>query len=265
MIDTHAHLNFKAFSQDYQKVIQDNFKQGLKAVINIGSNLETSKKACQIAQEFSHCYAAIGLHPIHVEDEDFILEEFQELIKKNKDQVKAIGETGLDYYQEKYEPEEQKKVFLKHLKLAQEFNLPVVLHCRGSKTEPHDAYLDLLKILKKQVKSKGVIHCFSADWEIAQQFLDLGFYMGFTGPITFKNATPRLLKVVIQAPLNKILLETDCPFLAPEPYRGGRNEPIYIRLLAQKIAELKEISQEEVIKQTTKNAQKLFNITEKLN
>jgi TatD DNase family protein len=265
MIDTHAHLNFEAFSQDYKEVIQNNFKQGLKAVINVGSNLETSKKACQIAQEFKNCYAAVALHPIHVEDEIFVLGKYQDLIQRNKNQVKAIGETGLDYYQKTEGKDSQAEVLLKHFKLSQEFNLPIILHCRGSKTEPHDAYLDLLKIIKKELDSqllakRGVLHCFSADRVIAQQFLNLGFYLGFTGPITFKNATPELLKVVAQTPLNRILLETDCPFLAPEPYRGERNEPIYIRFMAQKIAEVKGFSFEKVVEQTTINANNLFKI-----
>ncbi len=277
MIDTHAHLNFQAFKNDYAQVIEQNFKNGLKTVINVGSNLQTSQKAIEIAKKFKNCYAAIGLHPIHVhpvksrgagakqfnrvKDEAFNREEYADLIRKNKDLVKAIGETGLDFYQTKENKEDQKEVFLKHLELAQEFNLPIILHCRGSKENPKDAYIELLKIIKdlKQIPP-GMIHCFSADWGMAQEYLNLGFFIGFTGPITFKNATPELLQVVERSPLNKILLETDCPFLAPEPYRGQRNEPVYIRFMAQKIAEIKNISFEKVVETTTKNAKKLFRL-----
>ncbi|MBL7141712.1 TatD family hydrolase [Patescibacteria group bacterium] len=268
MIDTHAHLNFQAFKDDYAQVIEQNFKNGLKAVINVGSNLQTSQKAIEIAKEFKNCYAAIGLHPIHVKDEKLDKGKYILLIKENKDLIKAVGETGLDFFRNqelKFKNEKlkslQKEVFLKHLELAQEFNLPVILHCRGSKENPKDAYIELLKIIKdlKQVP-RGVIHCFSADWGMAQEYLNLDFFIGFTGPITFKNATPELLQVVERSPLNKILLETDCPFLAPEPYRGQRNEPVYIRFMAQKIAEIKNISFEKVVETTTKNAKKLFRL-----
>ena len=261
MIDTHAHLNFKMFKNDYAQVIEHNFKQGLKAVINIGSNLETSQKAITIAQEFKNCFIAIGLHPIHVKDEEFSREKYTSLIKENKSLVKAIGETGLDFYHSEDNKDLQKRVFLQHIDLAKEFNLPVILHCRGSKEDSKNAYLELLKIIKELKEIPlGVIHCFSSNWEIAQEFLNLGFYIGFTGPITFKNAASELLQVVKKTPLNRILLETDCPFLAPEPYRGQRNEPVYVRFMAQKIAELKNISFEKVVETTTENAKELFRL-----
>lgn len=260
MIDTHAHLNFKSFEKDYQEVIKSNFEQGLKAVINIGTDLDSSKKAIQISKEFDNCYAAIGLHPIHVNKEDFVLEKYQDLIKENKENVKAIGETGLDYYQEKGFSEKQKEILLRHISLAQEFDLPLILHCRGSKEDPHKAYQDLWELVSKQKYFKGVVHCFSSNWEKAKKFLKLGSYIGFTGPITFKNSDPELLEVVDKIPLDRVLLETDCPFLAPEPYRGERNEPIYIRFMAQKIAEIKGVTFEKVVEQTTINARNLFRI-----
>ncbi len=261
MIDTHAHLNFKMFKNDYAQVIGHNFNQGLKAVINVGSNLETSKKAVKISQEFENCFSAVGLHPIHVKDEEFNKEKFSLLIKENKDKIKAIGETGLDFYHDQDSKDLQKKVFLQHIELAQEHDLPVILHCRGNKENPNNAYLELIEIIKglKQIP-KGVIHCFSADWSIGQEFLNQGFYIGFTGPITFKNATPELLQVVEKASLDKVLLETDCPFLAPEPYRGQRNEPVYVRFIAQRISEIKGLTFNQVVDQTTKNAKKLFKI-----
>lgn len=261
MIDTHAHLNFQAFENDYARVIRDNFKNGLKAVINVGSNLETSKKAVRISREFENCYASVGLHPIHVEDEEFDKGKYKELVEKNKDKVKAVGETGLDFYHSEKNTEKQKEIFLKHVELAWESDLPVILHCRESRENPKAAYSELLKIVKELKKTPfGVLHCFSADWEIAQEFLKLGFYLGFDGPITFKNASLELLKVVEKIPLDRILLETDCPFLAPEPYRGQRNEPVYVRFIAQKIAELKDMSFNQVVETTTENAKKLFRL-----
>ncbi len=265
MIDTHAHLNFQSFKDDYQAVISDNFKNGLRAVINVGSNFLTSQKAMAIAADFSGCYAAIGLHPIHVNDEDFEEEKYENLIKKNKTRIKAVGETGLDFYHSKKDVEKQKRIFLKHADLARKFDLPIILHCRGDKENPKDAYLELLEIIKgvcsdRDFVSNGVIHCFSADWETAREFLDLGFYVGFDGPITFKNVDFEVLTAVEKTPLDRILLETDSPYLAPEPRRGQRNEPICVRFIAQKIAEIKKISFEKVVEQTTKNAQALFNI-----
>jgi len=276
MIDTHAHLNFQAFKEDYSEVIKRNFNNGLKAVINIGSNLETSKKAVEISQELGNCFSAIGLHPIHTGEEEFEKEKYVELIKENKDKIKAIGETGLDFYHNQDGKELQRKVFCQHVELALEHDLPIILHCRGSKPpqpthrcggkdNSRDAYIELLNLLKgacpvRDEISNGVIHCFSADWLIAQEFLKLGFFIGFTGPITFKNVAPELLQVVEKAPLDRVLLETDCPFLAPEPYRGQRNEPVYVRFIAQKISEIKNITFNQVVTQTTKNAKKLFDI-----
>ena len=261
MIDTHAHLNFKRFEDDYAQVIGNNFNQGLKAVINVGSNLETSKKAIKISLEFKNCFSAIGLHPVHINDENFEKEQYTLLINKNKDKIKAIGETGLDFFHDENSKDLQKKVFLQHIELAQKHDLPVIMHCRGNKDNPSNAYLELLETIKNLKQTyKGVIHCFSSDWVIAQEFLNLGFYIGFDGPITFKNSTPELLQVVKKAPLNRILLETDSPFLAPEPYRGQRNEPIYVRFIAQKISEVKNLDFNQVVIQTTKNAKKLFKL-----
>lgn len=261
MIDTHAHLNFEVFDDDYPQVIEGNFKNGLRALINVGSNFETSKKAIKIAQKFTCCYAAVGLHPIHVKDEKFEKEKYKELIKRNKSKIKALGETGLDFYHSKNDFNAQKSVFLNHLELSQEFNLPVILHCRGSKEISDDAYKELLSLINQSsFITRGVLHCFSAKWEIAQKFLKLGFYLGFDGPITFKNVDSKLLEAVKKIPLNKILLETDSPYLAPEPYRGSRNEPINVRYIALKISAIKNISFDKVITQTTENAQKLFNI-----
>lgn len=266
MIDTHAHLNFKAFNNDCDDVIRRSFSGGMRAIVIPGSNYTTSQKAIAIATAHKSCYAAVSLHPIHVTKEVFDKQKYSALVSQNKDVVKAIGETGIDLFHNPEDLALQKQIFLQHIELANELNLPIILHCRGSKENPKDAYLELIEILKglsaphlsQQVR--GVMHCFSSDWEIAKQFLDIGFYIGFDGPITYKNASSELLKVVKKVPLGRLLLETDSPYLTPEPYRGQRNEPHYVRFIAKKIAEIKNISFEKVIKTTTQNAIKLFNL-----
>ncbi|MFN3301557.1 MAG: TatD family hydrolase [Patescibacteria group bacterium] len=270
MIDSHCHLNFKAFKNDWRKVLKRSFEHGITNIINIGSNYKTSERAVDIAKEFSQCYAAVGFHPIHIDDERFDPQKYSSLIRANSRIVKAIGETGFDYfYNEISKPqfknknykEIQKNIFLEHLRLAKEFKLPVILHCRGEVNNPFGAYEDLLSVINSLLfLPKGVIHCFSANWSIAKKFLDLGFYIGFTGIITFKNCNDYLLEVVKKAPLEKILIETDAPYLAPEPYRGQRCEPWHVKFTAQKIAEIKRIDLEKVIKQTIKNAKNLFKI-----
>ncbi|MDD3102023.1 MAG: TatD family hydrolase [Patescibacteria group bacterium] len=262
MIDTHSHLNFKVFDNNYKEVIKRSLDNGVQAIINIGTDLESSKKVVAIANEFQNCYAAVGLHPTDIEKENFDPKKYINLVNLNQDKIKAIGETGLDYYHitNNAERDKQKEIFKKHLELAQKLNLPIIIHCRGSKENPKDAYLEILSILSSlSFIPRGVIHCFTSDLEIAQKFLNLGFYLGFTGVITFKN-THSLFEVVKNVDLNRILIETDCPFLAPEPHRGEQNEPSYVRFVAEKIAEIKELSLEEIIKITTQNAIKLFNL-----
>jgi len=270
MIDSHCHLNFNAFKDDWREVLNRSFDNGVEMMINIGSNYKTSERAVKIAKEFPQCYAAVGLHPIHVQEEKFDLEKFKELIIANKNYIKAIGETGFDYFHQPFDKEKQKEVFLKHIELAKEFDLPVIFHCRGAAGNFLQAYEDLLNIhrisvnplsnQRKSVSPRGVLHCFSANWQIAQEFLDLGFYIGFTGIITFNNCDDYLLEVVEKTPLEKILIETDAPYLAPEPRRGQRCEPWHVQFTAQKIAQIKKISIEDVIKQTTFNAKNLFRI-----
>ena len=262
MIDTHAHLNFEAFQNDYQQAIQRAFENDVRSIINASSNFLTSQKATEIAKEYNQCYAAVGLHPIHVKDEDFDVNKYTELIKNNIDYIKAIGETGLDFYHSDENKNEQAKVLKQHIELAHTFNLPLILHCRGGKENPQNAYLELLEILKSiPVNSlQGTIHCFSSNWHVAQEFLNLGLYIGFTGIITFKNAGKELLEVVKNTPLDRILTETDCPYLSPEPHRGERNEPSYILFTTKKIAEIKGISLEKAGKITAINAKKLFNL-----
>lgn len=250
-IDTHAHLNFKAFNLDWAQVIEKAKSAGIEAIINVGSNLKTSLKAVEIAEKSDGMYAAVGLHPIHVKDEKFDEEKFLGLAKHKK--VVAIGETGLDYYYDKSNTEAQKEIFVKSIKLAQVVSKPIIMHSR-------EATKDLLPVLMAEGSlPSGVMHCFEGDWQFAKIILDMGFYISFTGLITFsKNRTTE--EVIYEAPLERILIETDCPYMTPDPYRGKRNEPAYVVEVARKIAEIKKISQEKVAEQTSKNARELFKL-----
>lgn len=301
-IDTHAHLNFREFAQNLDEIINDALDARVKKIINVGSNYKTSKNAIDIVnkQEISSkLFAAVGCHPIHLaaditektlfegkeysfvtKKEEFVAEKYQQLIDQNKESVVAIGETGLDYYhfqsekdlnvKEEFEKQQeiQKKVFQEHISLAQLNNLPLILHCRGSKETSYKAYDDMIAIIEKSNSKneqaqygnlQGVIHCFAGNLKQAKKFVDLGFYIGVNGIITFKNAK-EIQNIIKEIPLKKIILETDCPYLAPEPFRGKRNEPKYIPVIAEYIAKLKNISVEMIAKNTTKNAEKLFNI-----
>ena len=277
LIDTHAHLNFNAFRKDLDEVIKRTLDENIW-VINVGSKYETSKKAVEIAEKYKEgVFAAVGLHPIYstpglikiktdpeegefvTTGENFDIERYKELAKSEK--VIAIGEIGLDYY---YRPktkrklelfkEKQKEVFLSQLKMAQELNLPVIFHCRMA----HD---DLLEILKSKVKSqkskiRGVIHCFTGTWEQTKEYLDMGFYLGFNG-IIFKLDLDEVIKKV---PLEKILIETDCPYLNPPQAVSERNEPIFVKYIVEKISEIRGADYKKIAEITTANARKLFNI-----
>jgi TatD DNase family protein len=264
MIDTHAHVNFEAFNGDYPEVIRRSFDNGVEKIINVGSNFLTSQRAIKIAKEFGGCYAALGLHPIHADEEKFHLSDYRNLLKGDGDTIKAIGETGLDYYRSPKDAPiivEQRQLFLQHLVLAQESDLPIILHCRGDKNQPFNAYEDLLSIIRSRPRApRGVIHCFVADWAIAQKFLDLGFYIGFTGIITYANVGEDLMEVIRRMPLNLILAETDSPYLAPELMRRQRCEPWHVKYTIEKIAAIKNLTFSEVEKQTSQNARQLFNL-----
>jgi len=293
LIDTHAHLNFNAYKDDGSEVIRRALDKDIW-LINVGSQFDTSKRAFELAKKYPEgVYAAIGLHPIHLSEtevdeeeikfksreEKFDENKYQELIDDDRyNKIVAIGEIGLDYW---HEPsllakqtvnswkQKQKQGFLKQLNFAAKNNLPVVLHARGSKENPEDAYQDILDILSGRDainrvstnanKFFGVIHCFGSSKEMAQRFLDLGFYLGFTGIITYKNAES-VREVVAQISLEKILVETDCPYLAPEPHRGERNEPAYVAYVAKNIAAIKNISYQTVADMTTQNVKRLFGI-----
>lgn len=259
LIDTHAHLDFKEFDQDRGETIERAFSNGVERIINIGCNIERSKNSVNLARKYSWIYASCGLHPHDARAE--ILKSKDKLFKlAQESKVVALGECGLDFYriEDEKDKEIQKQGFIIQLEIAKNLKLPIIIHCR-------DAYEEMLEILQDrrwrigQYLCGGVTHCFNGNWQIAQRFLELGFYISFTGVITFSK-TEKLLEVVRNTPLDKIMVETDAPYLAPEPYRGRRNEPLYVRFVAKKIAEVKGLSFEEVAKKTSENAMRLFKI-----
>ncbi|MBI2038492.1 MAG: TatD family hydrolase [Candidatus Nealsonbacteria bacterium] len=253
LIDTHAHLNFKDFKDDADEIIQRSLS-GDVWIINVGSQYNTSERAVELAEKYlAGVYAAIGLHPIHAQDE-FQYEKYKKLALRSLGEggkVVAIGEIGLDYKSEYVSSkEEQKEVLLKQLDLAKELNLPVIIHCR-------QAHADLIQALQQSnnLTIKGVIHCFTGTWQVAQKYLQLGFYLGFNG-IIFKLDLDEVIK---NAPLERILVETDCPYLTPAQ-EEGRNEPLYVKYVAEKVAQLKNLTFENVAEATTQNAKNLFKI-----
>jgi len=250
LIDTHSHLNFKAFDKDRDKVIKRSLTEGV-FMINVGSDFATSKMAVEIAHEHKEgVYAAVALHPIHVKDEQFDYGAFKDLAKNKK--VVAIGETGLDAM---YPNAKQEEVFLEHLRLANELKLPVILHCRK-------AHKELLRILKQEERSpaqnlwRAALHCFTGSWPEAKQYLNMGLYLGFNGVI-FKYDVAETIK---KAPLERILIETDCPYLTPPQEGNKRNEPAFVKYVAQRIAEIRDDKVENISQTTTQNAKAFFGL-----
>ena len=245
--DTHIHLQDKAFSQDRNKVISRAFNNGIKYLINVGDSLKSSEDAILLAQKYENFYAASGIHPHNAKD--FREDTTESLINLTKNtKVVAIGEIGLDFYKNFSPKEKQKEVFEKQLMIAQELNLPVIIHTR-------EAYMETFEILKKY-QVEGVFHAFSSTREDAERALDMGFYIGIGGILTFKNT---LLKDVIKfIPINRIVLETDAPYLAPVPMRGKRNEPVFLIYTAKFLSETKNTPLEDIAYKTTQNAKKLF-------
>ena len=250
LIDTHAHLDFEQFDKDRDIVIKRAFSSGVERIINIGTNFEASKKSIELAEKYENIYASVSLHPIDVDEEDFSDEKFLELAKHPK--VVAIGETGLDYYHQS-DKKKQKEVFEKLIEIAVILDKPIIIHSR-------EADEDIISILKNSElpSKKGVIHCFGRDYNMAKKFLDFGFFISYTGNITYN---PQRRSSSKEVPLEKILVETDCPFMAPVPFRGQRNEPAYVRYVAEKIAEIKEISFNEVAEITSQNCFYLFSLS----
>ena len=249
--DSHAHLNDERFDEDREELISSFNQNGICNVVNIGADLQTSKESIDLAEKYDFIYAAVGVHPHDVEDmTDADLDTLSEMSKHEK--VVAIGEIGLDYYYDNSPRELQRKWFRAQMELANKIDLPVIIHSR-------DAMGDTLEILKDCPVKTGVVHCYSGSVESAKEILKLGYYISFAGPVTFKNAKG-LTEVAKFVPLDKILIETDSPYLTPEPYRGKRNSSLYVPEVAKKIAELKGITVEEVAKATMENTKRLFDI-----
>ncbi|WP_432204520.1 TatD family hydrolase [Cetobacterium somerae] len=249
LVDTHCHLDNEQFDTDRLEVIE-RIKEQLEFCVNIGYDLESSKKSLELAEKYDFIYAVIGVHPIDIAQYNEQTEKELETLGKNP-KVLAIGEIGLDYHWMTEPKDVQQERFIKQLELAKRLNKPVVIHTR-------DAMEDTVNILKNHPEITGVMHCYPGSLETAKELIDR-FYLGIGGTLTFKNAK-KTVEVVKNIPLDRIVIETDCPYLTPEPFRGKRNEPIYVEYVAQKIAEIKEVSVEEVKEITTQNAKKLYGI-----
>lgn len=253
LFDTHVHLNDEQYDNDLEEVIGRAKANGVGRVIVVGFDEKTIKRAMELIEVYDFIYAAIGWHPVDAIDlTDEYLEWIEELTKHPK--VVAIGEIGLDYHWDKSPRDIQKDVFRRQIRLAKKLKLPIIIHNR-------DATEDVVAILKEEHAEEvgGIMHCFSGSVETAQACLDMNFYISLGGPVTFKNAV-KPKEVAKAVPLDRLLIETDCPYLAPHPFRGKRNEPGYVKLVAEEIARLKEVTYEEVAEATTKNANKLFNL-----
>ncbi len=255
LFDTHAHYDDKRFDDDRDEILSSMPENGVGLILNPGCDIETSKKAIEYAEKYSHVYAAVGIHPEYIEEIeiDNAINELKALALSSN-RIKAIGEIGLDYYWIK-EPElraKQAELLRKQLELAKEFDMPVIIHDR-------DAHADTLKIVEEFPDVKGVFHCYSGSTEMAKRLISLGYLISFTGVITYKNAK-KAVEVVQNIPLDKIMIETDSPYMSPEPFRGKRNSSLYVYRMAETIANIKNIPLDEVINQTTENGKKLFKI-----
>ena len=252
IFETHAHYDDEVFNEDRGQLLAGLPEKGIGRVINVGASIETTKTTLALAEAYDYIYAAVGVHP---SDIDGLNEETYSWLKEQTAHPKtvAMGEIGLDYYWDNEPREVQKKWFIRQLELARELDLPVLIHSR-------EAAADTMEIMKEHAKGlSGVIHCYSYSKEMAQEYIKMGFYIGVGGVVTFKNAK-KLKEVVENIPLTSIVLETDCPYMAPEPNRGKRNNSAYIRYVAEKIAELKGITYEEVVEQTEKNAREMYRL-----
>ena len=253
LFDTHAHLNDPAFDEDRDALMQTFRDSGVGLVLNAGCSLESSKDCIALAERYDWLYCSVGTHPDTADEvNEDVLEAYRQMCKHPK--VKAIGEIGLDYYYETIHRDTQMKAFRMQMALAQELDMPVIVHER-------DAHNDGMTIVKEFPKVKGVFHCYSGSAEMARQLVNLGWYIGFTGVLTFKNAR-KAVETAASIPLDRIVLETDCPFMAPDPFRGKRNPPGLLPKMAEKLAEIRGLPVEEIIRITTENAKRLYRIEE---
>ena len=252
IFDTHAHYDDDAFDEDRDTLLGEIFSSGICCITDVGASVKSSKSAVALSKKWPQIYAAVGVHPDSTADmteED--IETLRSLAQEKK--VVAIGEIGLDYYWDKEGHDLQKHCFIRQLDLAREMNKPVMIHSR-------EAAADTMEIMKEHGKGlKGVIHCYSYSLEMAREYVKMGYYIGVGGVVTFKNSK-KLKEIVEEIPLESIVLETDCPYLAPTTFRGKRNSSLYLPYVVEAIAELKGISAEQVIEQTEKNARNLYQL-----
>ena len=253
IFESHAHYEDERFNEDRKELLESFQEKGIGYVVNVASSLETVDKTIALTKEYDFIYGTVGVHPEECAKlQELDMERFKQLCELPK--IVAVGEIGLDYYWNEPEPEIQKKWFKRQLELAREVKLPVIIHSR-------DAAKDTLDIMREHKAEEigGVIHCFSYPVEIAREFVKMGFYIGVGGVVTFKNSK-KLKEVVEDTPLDRILLETDCPYMAPVPHRGERNSSLNLVYVAEEIARIKGISYEEVVSVTCENAKKMYGI-----
>lgn len=252
LIDTHAHLNVRQYNKNIDEILKRAKEKGVSKIIVIGMDYKTSIRAIDLANKYTNLYATVGIHPSYVDNCCHL--KLNDLYKSKK--VIAVGEIGIDLYHRKDNKLLQEKVFEEQVQKAIKLDLPVIIHTRNSFDEAYN-------ILKKyKGKVKGVFHCFSSNLQDAKKVIDLGFYIGIDGPITYQNSNKLLIDIINNISLDKILIETDSPYLTPNPHRGKINEPANVYYVAKEIASIKNISLNEVIKQTTINANKLFKLEE---
>lgn len=255
LFDTHAHYDDKRFDPDRDELLASLPSHDIGLILNPGCDVETSRKAVSYAQKYAFVYAAVGIHPENINESwNNDLSVIQELAQ-TEPKVRAVGEIGLDYYWEKDEHARarQQIVFARQMELARELDMPVIVHDR-------DAHGDCMEITRRYPEVRGVYHCYAGSVEMARELLRLGYYLSFTGVITFKNAR-RAIEVIREVPIDRLMIETDAPYMAPEPFRGRRNSSLYVYRMAETIAEIKDMSVEEVKRITTENGKRLFAIS----
>lgn len=252
LFDSHAHLDDNRFTGEVEEVIARAIDNGVTGIINAGACMPSSARSVALAEKYAGIYAAVGIHPHDAKD---AVERDYEQLAKWTQQVKvvAIGEIGLDYYYDHSPRDIQQAVFIRQLNVARECNMPVIIHDR-------DAHGDIMNILRKEAKGMtGVMHCFSGSMEMAREIVKLGFYVSFAGPVTYKNST-KLKEIAATIPLDRLLVETDSPYLTPYPYRGRRNEPAYVRFVAEEVAALRGMELTDLAAAATENVKRLFSI-----
>lgn len=252
LFDTHAHMDDRAFDADRPELLANLPGQGIGRLLNPGCSLASSRAASELAKQYDYIYCAVGSHPDAADEVDEkVLEEYRRLVRENP-KVKAIGEIGLDYHYEDIPRDIQQRAFRMQMELARELNLPVIVHER-------EAHEDGMRIVEEFPEVKGVFHCYSGSAEMAKWLVSRGWYVGFTGVLTFKNAR-KAVETARAVPLERIVLETDCPYMSPEPFRGKRNDPSRLYRMAEKLAELRGLTVEEIHTITMENGKRLYRI-----